>query len=129
MILLYMPKKPSLVRTSITIPADLLEAADRLAAQLDRSRSWVLGEAIRRWKAETDNGVVPAPARLSPPASSRHERLHADMRMALDARIQAAEEANLLDRELRPPCRGVRLTLFDRYEDYIDWKRYEGIIR
>lgn len=124
-----MPKKPTLARTSITIPADLLEAADRLAGQLDRSRSWVMGEAIRRWNAEADSGVVPAPARVPLPESSRHEQLHSDMRMTLDARVQAAEEANLLDRELRPPCRGVRLTLFDRYEDYIAWKRHEGIIR
>jgi len=124
-----MSKRPTLARISITISADLLKLADQLASRLDRSRSWVLGEAVRRWTAEADSEVVSAPAWVSPPESSRHEQLHSDMRMPLDARVRAAEEANLLDRELRPPCRGVRLTLFDRYEDYLDWKRYEGVIR
>lgn len=125
-----MPTKPPIARISITIPSDLLKAADRLAEELDRSRSWVIGEAVRRWNAEADaTPRGPAPEWVSPPESSRHEQLHSDMRMTVDARIRAAEDANLLDRELRPPCRGVRLTLFDRYQDYIDWKRYEGIIR
>ncbi len=124
-----MPKKPPIARISITIPADVLKLADQLATQLDRSRSWVIGEAVRRWQAEADSPVGPAPEWVSPPESSRHEQLHSDMRMTLDARVRAAEEANLLDRELRPPCRGVRLTLFNQYEDYINWKKYEGIIR
>jgi hypothetical protein len=126
-----MPRKPALLRTSITIPADVLKLADRLAEQLDRSRSWVLGEAVRRWKPEVEGGTPTgsAPERGSQPELSRHEQLHSDMRMTLDARVRAAEEPNLLDRELRPACRAVRLTLFDRYEDYVDWKRYEGIIR
>lgn len=124
-----MPKKPPIVRTSITIPADLLKLADQLASQLDRSRSWVLGEGVRRWHAEADAEVLPATVWVSPPESSRHEQLHSDLRMTLDARVRAAEEANLIDRELRPPCRGVRLTLFDQYEDYVDWKKYEGIIQ
>ena len=124
-----MPKKPPIARISITIPADVLTLADQLASQLDRSRSWVMAEALRRWKSVADTPVGPAPDWVPPPESSRHEQLHSDMRMTVDARIRAAEEANLLDRELRPPCRGVRLTLFDRYDDYINWKKYEGIVR
>ena len=36
-------------RISITLPAEDLAAADRLAAQQDRSRSWIVAEAIRRY--------------------------------------------------------------------------------
>lgn len=130
-ILLRMPRKPPIARISITIPADTLRLADELAAKLDRPRSWVIGEAVRRWQAsiEAETPVHPAPEWVPPPKSSRHEQLHSDMALSIEARVDAAEDANRLDRELQPPCRGVRLTLFDRYEDYLDWKKYEGIIR
>lgn len=36
-------------KIAITIPPEDLEAADRLAAKLGRSRSWVLSEALRRF--------------------------------------------------------------------------------
>lgn len=39
----------SLVRVTCTIPAAVLEAADGLAKRLDRSRSWVVAEALRRY--------------------------------------------------------------------------------
>ena len=134
-----MPKKPSLSRISITIPADLLKAADRLATELDRSRSWVLGEAVRRWEVAPPAVRTPAVVRepLTIPYTvrrpglddSRLAQLRSDMALSVEERVLAAEETNRLDAELRPPCRGVRLTFFDRYEDYLDWKKYEGIIR
>jgi hypothetical protein len=134
-----MPRKTSLARTSITIPADLLRMADRLARQLDRSRSWVLGEAVRRW-ATTHTGAplaqavretVQVPYASTPPALGEHRlaQLRSDMAMSLDQRVHAAEEANRLDRALRPPCPGLRITLFDHYQEYLDWKKYEGIMR
>jgi hypothetical protein len=43
--------KPPLERVTITIPQPLLQAADELASRLDRSRSWVLAEAVRRMVA------------------------------------------------------------------------------
>jgi len=132
-------KKSSLARISITIPANLLKAADRLARQLGRSRSWVLGEAVRRWGVEAagppGGSVVreptPAPYAGHTPGlgEQRLIQLRSDMAMSVDERVFAAEEANRLDRELRPPCRGLRLTFFDRFEDYLDWKKYEGIVR
>ena len=39
----------SLVRITCTIPAEVLEGADGLAKRLDRSRSWVVAEALRRY--------------------------------------------------------------------------------
>ncbi len=47
----------SLLRITCTIPADVLKAADRLAKRLERSRSWVVAEALRRYVSRQ-----PAPA-------------------------------------------------------------------
>jgi hypothetical protein len=43
-----MPRRQKYARIAITIPERDLAAADRLAKQLDRPRSWVLAEAVRR---------------------------------------------------------------------------------
>lgn len=55
--------KPPLERVTITIPQPLLAAADELAARLDRSRSWVLAEAVRRMVG-AEEAPPPAPSRL-----------------------------------------------------------------
>lgn len=52
--------KPPLERVTITIPQPLLQAADDLALRLDRSRSWVLAEAVRRMVAEDGSSATPA---------------------------------------------------------------------
>lgn len=50
--------KPPLERVTITIPQPLLAAADALAERMDRSRSWVLAEAVRRMVG-AESGVPP----------------------------------------------------------------------
>ncbi|MBM3510516.1 MAG: ribbon-helix-helix protein, CopG family [Alphaproteobacteria bacterium] len=35
--------------TSVRLPTDTLAKLDRLAAALDRTRSWVIGEAVSRY--------------------------------------------------------------------------------
>lgn len=68
----------ALDRITITIPRDLLRAADRRAKDEDRSRSWVIADALRR--ALGANDVSPRtkgsrqPARVAP---SRTEHEHA----------------------------------------------------
>lgn len=47
----------SLLRITCTVPADVLKAADHLAERLERSRSWVVTEALRRYVTRQ-----PAPA-------------------------------------------------------------------
>ena len=134
-----MSKKPPIVRISITIPANLLEAADRLADELDRSRSWVIGEAVRRWSsgstaaesAATVREPAEAPYVAHRPGlgESRLAQLRADLAMSVDARVLAAEEVTRVDRLTRPSTPRHQLTFFDRFEDYLAWKKYEGIIR
>jgi hypothetical protein len=134
-----MPRRSPFARISITIPADVLKLADQLASQLDRSRSWVMGEGIRRWGSEAA-AVAPAPgvrepvktpyeARRPGLGDQRLAQLRSDLALTPEQRVHAAEESTQLDQLLRPPCRGLRLTFFDRFEDYLDWKKYEGIIR
>ena len=53
-----MPKKPAFARISITLPARVLATADKLAKRLDRSRSWVVAEAIRRFGGDPTAGDV-----------------------------------------------------------------------
>jgi metal-responsive CopG/Arc/MetJ family transcriptional regulator len=38
-----------MIRISATIPEALVAAADERAKRLDRSRSWVISEALRRY--------------------------------------------------------------------------------
>jgi hypothetical protein len=135
-----MPKKPPIARISITIPADVLKLADQLASRLDRSRSWVLGEAVRRWSSTATPAIesrgtvrelatAPYPAHRPGLGESRLAQLRSDMEMSAEARVLAAEEVGQVDRMMRPSIPGQRLTFFDRFEDYLAWKKYEGITR
>jgi hypothetical protein len=96
--------KPPLERVTITIPQPLLAAADDLAVRLDRSRSWVLAEAVRRMvAAEPSPNPSPVPVapvesaarppRSKPPASTALEqRLARAVALPPAARLRSAEE-------------------------------------
>ncbi len=123
-----MPKKPPIARISITIPADLLKAADRLADELDRSRSWVIGEAVRRLAGGTSPSVVREPV-AGPYAgyeaemeTARLRRLKADLAATPQERLRDAEELVRLGRMVRPPRNRSQIIGFDSYEDYYRWK-------
>jgi len=115
-------------RISITIPEELIVAADQRADALDRSRSWVLVEALRQYLAEPVASVrepeVRYVAGLGP---SRTAQLEADLRLTPEERVLEAERTLLVDEaQGRPPTRD-RLLTFDRYEDYLEWKRREAV--
>lgn len=119
-------------RVTVTIPRELLARADARARQLDRSRSWVVAEALR--------GYLGA-SRVSEPATPRYgtvsrglgeqrsQQLAADISLTPEQRVREAErtsrEADLVRGATRVHGTGVRF--FDRYEDYLEWKRREGI--
>lgn len=95
----------SLVRVTCTLPADVLKAADGLAKRLDRSRSWVVAEALRRY-------VIPQPA----PAPS-HGRVSESVAPYAASDVAAAEGVSIrFDPEpLAALCRRhhiVKLSLF-----------------
>lgn len=123
-----MSRKSNLLRTSITIPADVLKLADRLAGQLDRSRSWVIGEAVRRMAEGAPASVAREPI-ANPYAgyeeeieSARLRRLRADLAATPEERLRDADALARLGRMVRPPRNRSQIIAFDSYEDYDRWK-------
>jgi predicted transcriptional regulator len=129
-----MPKKPPYARIAITLPAPVLAAADRLAKRLDRSRSWVIAESVRRY-ADDDTRRSPLAVReagleYEPGVEAglgylRRVQLEADLQLTPEARVRAAERTAREARLLRPPA-GQQLLLFDRPEEYLRWKQREA---
>lgn len=118
-------------RISITLPRDVLAAADRRARALDRSRSWLIVEAIRAYLSGSPSQVrepAAAPYGVTSPGLGplRLAQLESDFRLTPERRIRAAEETARLGERVRGTRgRPHRVLSFDRYEDYIDWKRKE----
>lgn len=136
-VLLSMPTTKYYARIAITLPKKDLAAADRLARTQDRSRSWIVAEAIRRYAAVTEVqpvhvadtvGSADAAAAASPPLShsglgaSRLAQLTSDLQLTPEARVLAAEET-LRQTGLPRRPRRHQLLAFDRYEDFLDWKK------
>ena len=138
-----MPRKkkkgPAFERIAITLPPEVLAAADRLARRLDRSRSWVVAEAVRRFVQEDSSS--PDPASLREPRSSyaaapyspglghlRLVQLEADLRLTPGERVRAAEEMARLTRRLRLAS-GEQVLCFDSPEDYLAWKQRDAVSR
>ena len=109
-----MPRRPRYARIAITLPQEDLAAADHLAERLQRSRSWVVAEAIRRYAG---SGL----------GASRLAQLTADLRLSPEARVRAAESTARVA-ALRQRPRRDRLVAFDRYEDWLDWKRRDEAV-
>lgn len=102
----------------MTIPADLLRRADRLAKAWERSRSWVLAEGIKRL-TEPQPRSTPAQAL----DESRRRQLQADLALSPEQRVIAAERTA---REAPARSFGRLFVTFDRPEDYLEWKRLEA---
>ena len=58
------------------LPADLAEKLDNVASRLDRSRSWIIRQAVAEWLAEEDR---------------RHELTHEAL-AAVDAGLTSSQE-------------------------------------
>ena len=125
----------NLVRISITLPQDVLAAADREADRLDRSRSWVVAEAVRRHLREAGGGRREAVAEPAAPAyaaaevaEARRRHLATELALPPAERLRRAEELVRLAREAQRG-RGKRggrrhqVIGFDSYEDYYEWKK------
>ncbi len=125
-----MPRKPAYARISITLPQEVLAAADSEARKLDRPRSWVIAEAIRTY-AVGDQAKSAAPAGAEQVAAARRQHLLADFRLAPEERLRRAQA--LL--RLAPDSgigRSAQIIGFDSYEDFASWKkarRIEGLRR
>jgi len=137
----------SLARISMTIPPDVLKRADRIAKREGRSRSWVLAEAVRRLEdpapvksASPQSSLAQSSMRTSSLAeslltqssaeklprldASRRAQLEADFALTPAERVLAAERTA---REVPTRRFGSLFVSFDRFEDFLDWKRAEAL--
>ncbi len=121
-VLLTMPKRTLYARIAITLPPEDLVAADLLAERLDRSRSWVVAEAIRRYVASE---AGPENAELGP---SRRMQLFSDLALMPEQRVLEAEETLRLS-ELLFPSRATGPRAFKSYDDFLDWKQQRDTLR
>ena len=53
-----MPEGPTTIPVSLRMPADLIETLDKIAAALERSRSWVMLRALRQYIADERQEVL-----------------------------------------------------------------------
>ena len=53
-----MPEGPKSAPISLRVPADLIETLDKIAAALERSRSWVMLRALRQYVADEGQEVL-----------------------------------------------------------------------
>ncbi len=115
-----------LVRVTITVPREVLAAADVRAKRLDRSRSWVVGEALRQFvSGVTDVVREPPPAAYGARAVAEARRFHAasDLRLSPAERLRRAEELGRLGRAAQRRAPRQQVIAFDTYEDYYEWKK------
>ncbi len=129
-------------RITITIPQEFVEAADAKAKSLERSRSWVLVEALRRYlqnptsphavrePAAAPYTTTPTPASPTTPpsaaaevAASRRRRLRAELALPQLERLRRAEELARLGQSSSPPRASAQVVGFDNYEDYYEWRK------
>jgi hypothetical protein len=117
----------ALTRISITLPKDVLTAADKRARALDRSRSWLIVEAVRAYLGRSAPSQVTEP---SPPvyaaqevAAARRRHLEEDLRASPAERLRRAEDVGSLARFVRHGGRRHQLIGFDSYEDFYEWKK------
>ncbi len=119
-----------LTRISITLPREVLAAADREAKRLDRSRSWVVAEAVRRYVKEQGAGSREQVSEAAPPAyaaaevaEARRRHLLADLKLSPAERLRRAEELGRLARRAQRRGRRHQIIGFDSYEDFYEWKK------
>ena len=122
-----MPRKRTYARISITLPREVLAAADGHAKALDRPRSWVIAEAIRSYRSGPPGQAVSAPG-TAEVAAARRQHVRVDLRRTPEERLRRA--AALL--RLAPGFgtrRRAQIIGFDSYEDFAAWKRARRVER
>lgn len=107
-----MPKKPPYARIAITLPEGDLAAADRLAAQQDRSRSWIVAEAIRQYAASVDRNDAQHSI-----GASRRIQLERDLTLTPEQRVWEAESTQRLSERTTAP------RTFATFDEFLKWQR------
>jgi len=118
-------------RISVTLPKAVLAAADRRAKELERSRSWVIAEALRQWNTggvpTTESRAVREPAAPSygarEVAEARYQHLLTDLHRTPAERLRRVGDLARLARAGRARGPRVQIIGFDSYEDFYQWKK------
>ncbi len=125
-----MPRRPPLARVTITLPRPVLEAADKAAARLDRSRSWVVAEAIRRFADEAAGSASPrvgqqvtSPYDESELHAVRIRRLKVDLAKTPEERLREADSLFDIARAVHPRTRRWQVIGFESLKDFHQWKK------
>jgi len=121
----------ALARISITLPRDVVAAADRRAAELDRPRSWVVVQALRAYLSRPAGSgtrvaeATPPPDSVRQAADARRRHLESDLALPPAERLRRAEELGRLARRSRAggASRRHQIIGFDSYEDFHEWKK------
>jgi len=122
----------SLTRISITIPQRLVADLDRLAPKVDRSRSWLVAEAVRQYLARSEeDGAIGHSVREATqrpylkhgPGEYRIAQLEADLRLTPEERVREAEATASLAGAGHREWDWQGVLVFERYEDYMAWER------
>jgi predicted transcriptional regulator len=88
-----MPEGLTSIPVSVRIPSDMIELLDKVAAGMDRSRSWVILDAIREYLADEGQEVLDVLEGLA--EAERGETVPAEeVLAAARARIAKAEAAS-----------------------------------
>jgi len=124
----------ALTRISLTIAADLVRKLDRKAKELDRSRSWVIAEAVRRYldpvastprahpRAVREPAPVPYQA-AGEVAAARRLHLASELRLTPAERLRRSEDLTGLAIRGRTRTARDQVIGFTSYEDYYQWKK------
>lgn len=114
-------------KIAISLPQNDLADLDRLAAELDRPRSWVVAHAVRRLIADhRDAGEH----RLDP---QRRVQVRRDLALTAEERVRAADEllvvgsADLLGRPQQDTPHHTPQQRFATYDEFAIWRRQHGI--
>ena len=85
-----MPEGSNVVPISVRLPAELIERLDKVAAALDRSRSWVILDAVRTYLADEGQEALDIQASLG--EADRGETVPVERVLAkLEEKIARAE--------------------------------------
>jgi predicted transcriptional regulator len=114
-----MPQRAPYAKIAITLPQEDLAAADRLAAAQDRSRSWIIAEAIRQYVANASRSTASG-VELDP---SRREQLRRDLALSPQQRIEAGEEALRMVGHVRAAAPAPVPMSFASFDAFLAWMR------
>jgi hypothetical protein len=119
----------SLIRITVTVPAALVRQADKVARRDDRSRSWVVAEALRRHMAANeatppaaDSTPRPSPAFVAAADRARADHVRAEQRLSPAERLARAEDLGALARAQQGRGSRDQVIAFDTYDDFYRWK-------